>query len=284
VWGLVLLVGVVACGRIGFDPSAGGDSGAGPGDADNGDVDNDGVDNAADNCADVANADQADEDSDTVGDACDGCPPVAGDLPDSDGDGVEDPCDPNPNTPGDRIALFEGFSNGIPAGWGVFGSWTANAGQVAMMNPPLNVLVGLVAPLAVDGASTTSVGFVPGAVTASSENHRGIGVAAPVSNVNQDGITCLVFLQLGNLTRRIGLIANDGQSYVDTNAFNWQAGEPVVVAQSHDGAQYRCAIETTVGDFSFTGQFGTALQEPTASIYTRNIAVEFLWVMHVDSP
>lgn len=97
------------------------------------DLDGDGIPNLLDNCPTVANPDQANEDHDGFGDACDDCPPFPSFGIDSDGDGVGDPCDPHPQTPGDRIALWEPFNHGLPAGWTANGTWTVQGGNLAVM-------------------------------------------------------------------------------------------------------------------------------------------------------
>lgn len=93
------------------------------------DLDKDGVLNAADNCPTIANATQHDEDLDAVGDVCDNCPHVANKpQANADADGVGDVCDPRPVTAGDKISLFLGFDQPLPAGvTTVGGVWMKSA-------------------------------------------------------------------------------------------------------------------------------------------------------------
>lgn len=81
--GLIALIGVAACGRIGFDA-------------------------AGDGVVAVGH----DEDGDGVPDGRDVCPYLADDQADGDGDGVGDLCDPNPAVARDRIALFSTMGTG----------------------------------------------------------------------------------------------------------------------------------------------------------------------------
>jgi hypothetical protein len=88
-WWLAVLGG---CGRVAFDPQAGGDSGVACAAPVGHDEDGDGVDDACDNCPHLPNPDQAD----------------------GDGDGVGDVCDPNPTVARERIVLFDPFTTQRP--------------------------------------------------------------------------------------------------------------------------------------------------------------------------
>src|SRR5205823_5876019 len=94
------------------------------------DADGDGVPDGSDNCPTVANAKQENEDGDAFGDACDLCPPFASNNADADGDGVGDECDPHPQTPGDAIALWEGFADGMPPTWTASTEWSVSGGNL----------------------------------------------------------------------------------------------------------------------------------------------------------
>lgn len=99
-------------------------------DGDN-DIDLDGIKDDVDNCPAATNAFQGNEDNDKFGDACDPCPTVADDNPpDADLDQVADACDPKPSMPGDKIAFFEGFHQGVPQGWDKVGTWTTANDQL----------------------------------------------------------------------------------------------------------------------------------------------------------
>lgn len=108
-----------------------------------GDDDGDGVANATDNCRTKPNSKQENEDGDAEGDACDNCPPFVSDGKDGDSDGVGDLCDPRPAMAGDVMTLFEGFANGLPAGWQATGMWTVSNGDLrsTVNNNDLGTLV-----------------------------------------------------------------------------------------------------------------------------------------------
>jgi Thrombospondin type 3 repeat len=89
---LGLVIGVAACGRVGFDDRSARDAAAASSDSQRlvdaptgHDEDGDGIPDAFDNCPHSANADQAD----------------------TDGDGVGDVCDPEPTIPRQHIAYFD---------------------------------------------------------------------------------------------------------------------------------------------------------------------------------
>lgn len=116
-----------------------------------GDVDGDGLPNDRDFCHRLAGG-AYDEDGDLLGDACDPCP-IAAPPPraDADGDAVDSPCDPDPATAGDTIAVFEGFNEGVPAGWfrsdAAATSWEMRGGEVLGTTLDPSTLGTLTAPL-----------------------------------------------------------------------------------------------------------------------------------------
>lgn len=75
----VVVLGLAACGRVGFGARTDDAPGVSCATPANHDEDRDGIDDACDTCPHVANADQADGDGDTVGDVCDPNPTVARD-------------------------------------------------------------------------------------------------------------------------------------------------------------------------------------------------------------
>jgi hypothetical protein len=87
----ILVLGLVGCGRIGFDLGG------------NGGGDRDGA-------AGGEGAIDHDEDGDGIADTVDDCPGVADPAQaDGDGDGVGDACDPNPGVARDHIVFFDPF-------------------------------------------------------------------------------------------------------------------------------------------------------------------------------
>lgn len=114
-----------------------------------GDVDNDGLPNDRDFCH-RAPGGAFDEDGDLLGDSCDPCPIARPpDAPDPDGDAVDSPCDPDPSTPGDTIAVFEGFNEGIPASWlrSTGATWEPRGGEVVGTAADPSTLGTLTAPV-----------------------------------------------------------------------------------------------------------------------------------------
>jgi hypothetical protein len=105
-----LLMGLCACGRLGFDPLGG----ATPGDATRDTRSDTPSDTSSDTSMSACTAIGHDEDGDGVDDACDRCPHVADPAqPDTDGDGVGDACDPSASTT-ERIVFFDPFTSASP--------------------------------------------------------------------------------------------------------------------------------------------------------------------------
>ena len=102
--------------------------------AGDGDIDGDGLANNRDFCNQQPGG-AFDEDLDGLGDDCDRCPiarPPA--MPETDGDEVDSPCDPDQTSAGERISVFEGFNDGLPASWRKEGTWEVRGGE-ALFTP-----------------------------------------------------------------------------------------------------------------------------------------------------
>ena len=123
------------------------------------DFDNDGVLNGADNCPNLANPTQHDEDGDAIGDTCDNCPHVSNvNQANADSDGVGDVCDPRPTTAGDKIALFLGFDQALPAGVTTVGAWTRGTDVMTLTTNSANNTSSLLVDGVRDGATVEASG------------------------------------------------------------------------------------------------------------------------------
>ncbi|MFT3697122.1 MAG: hypothetical protein QM831_28525 [Kofleriaceae bacterium] len=106
----------------------------------NDDPDGDGIPNSKDHCPNAPGG-LYDEDGDGIGDDCDKCPiakPPA--VPDRDGDDVDSPCDPDPDTAGDKILLFDGFSDPndvLDPAWmpDIASQWEVQGGELVVSLP-----------------------------------------------------------------------------------------------------------------------------------------------------
>jgi hypothetical protein len=100
----------------------------------NADRDGDGLLDGVDFCIHKVGG-KYDEDGDGMGDECDPCPIAPPrSTPDPDGDLVESPCDPDPSEPGDEILFFDGFGDGLAAGWTptTAAAWSGGDGEIAV--------------------------------------------------------------------------------------------------------------------------------------------------------
>lgn len=242
------------------------------------DRDGDGVRDALDNCADVANASQADEDRDLRGDACDLCPPFADPTqPDKDGDGVGDLCDPYPTVAGDRIALFEGFAGGIPAGWSRVGTWTAADGAVLAQAGVAGQAV-LVAPHSgtVHQSVVTAV-----EITGFNLFEAAAGVIDRASAAGVAGIGCGGFWAGGQ-----GLLALfDGKSFEPLDVLPLSFGASVGLWLFRDGSYYECEGQPMTGQPAYVeGGLLTPGAGPLVGLATFGASATFPWIMVVSSP
>lgn len=241
----IAIAGAVACGRVGFAPRSGDDTGPAPdaGGTDE-DADADGRVDSADNCPGTPNPEQADEDADGVGDACDVCPPLPDPLQlDTDGDGVGDACDPAPMTGGESWVAFEPF-NGTPSGWTLPSGWRVADGY--LLSPPdVTASEG-----ALSGVVATDVHVLTRMTIAAvnpnppgNQLYRSGGALVAANGTNE--YRCLI-------RDEVATAANGGLS----TFFMALTVEPiggvvldatVDLAFTHQGAQLRCRGETTDG-------------------------------------
>jgi len=245
------------------------------------DVDGDGIPNASDNCPTKANPTQANEDGDALGDACDPCPPYANNT-DSDGDGVGDLCDPNPSTAGDQLALFEGFSDGIPASWVNMGGWTASGGNAVILSAD-GAIAYLGAPTpAATAHGTATAAFVPDQLFGTSG--KAFGVTNPAeSATGAAGLVCEL-LNGGSPNAGIGNLATG--SPVAQMALTWAVGDVVTTSFTRQGTSFSCGISdaTTSGSVTVPYTMTVSVTQPIIAVRSHSISGHVRWLMYVTSP
>ena len=251
------------------------------------DSDGDGVDNALDNCPTIANADQANEDGDKFGDACDPCPIEANDTPsDPDGDGVADSCDPHPATAGDRIAVFEGFANGVPSTWDVVGTTTAATGTISLTT------------VANNHTSVTAPGtFANGTLSAGIQVDMQVGtldsattLTMPYDPASDNGIFCEVYAPMATSANGRYLDLYSSLDMPPPNGdlgeanFGWQLATSYRVSLTRQGNKYTCAGLDGMNNHSTTASSTPtpATAHAAIAVYGANATVK--WMMVVTSP
>jgi len=245
------------------------------------DVDGDGVPNASDNCPTKANPTQADEDSDTLGDACDPCPPYA-DNTDGDGDGVGDLCDPNPATAGDQIALFEGFSDGIPPSWVNMGGWTASNGNAVIVSSDGAIAYLGPATPAATANGTATMAFVPDQLFGT--GGKAFGIANPAeSATGTAGLVCELLNSSGP-NSGIGNLAT--ASPVATMPLTWAEGDVMRASFTRQDTMFSCAIADTTTPASATIPYTmtVSVTQPIVAVRSHSISGHVRWLMYVTSP
>ncbi len=255
-------------------------------DAPPGDRDGDGVPDSVDNCPDKANPDQHDEDGDGLGDVCDPCPPSSTNT-DSDHDGVGDDCDPNPQTPGDAIAVFEGFQNGVPTSWGKTGTWTA-AGDDVTVSVASGASATLYRPIATAHESV-AIGAQVGSTVGTS--YRGVAVVDEYGPATGFGVQCAALLTastdaMPNITCS-DLFELLSQTGLGRTPFTWATGDQLVVAETRATTNFACDVydltASTSGNASGTEATMGALM-PQAGVRVFGASAKIHWFMIVTSP
>ncbi len=245
------------------------------------DVDGDGIPNASDNCPTTPNPTQANEDGDALGDACDPCPPYT-DNTDGDGDGVGDLCDPNPTTAGDHLALFEGFSDGIPASWVNMGGWTASGGDAVIVSADGAIAyLGPPSPAAT-ARGTATAAFVPDQLFGTSG--KAFGVTNPAeSATGTTGLVCEL-LNGGSANAGIGNLATSMP--VAQMALAWVAGNEVKASFSRQDTTFSCTISDLTTSASATNPYTmtVSVTQPIIAVRSHSISGHVHWLMYVTSP
>lgn len=242
------------------------------------DRDHDGVLDGDDDCPDVANPDQHDEDADALGDACDPCPPSSNNT-DGDGDGIGDDCDPDPSTAGGRIALFEGFGQGVPASWTTQGTWGAAADDALVVTPS-----GTVADATFPAFGTTE--YVIAGFTVASTTGTGYRSAGVEDNVGTSyAIACAAMLTGAADTTPNDTLADlfrwPAGTALDRAGWGWAVGDQLYVAGGRAGTGYDCYGYdfATMAEGYANGSDATTSTNPRAGIRAVGAAVRFHWVM-----
>lgn len=250
------------------------------------DRDGDGVMDSQDNCPDDFNPDQGDEDTDTLGDPCDPCP-VDSNNTDTDSDGVGDMCDPRPSLSGEQFALFEGFHNGMPAGWMVNGSWTASADSV-MAAPGVNGFADVYIP----SFSTRETVSVGGTMTnALGTDYRTFGVqdnADPATGGFAIVGAMLITAASDAVpnTAMVDLFKNPSQAALKRTAYDWALGDDLRLwLTRRDNAYVLLGEDITAGTSKVVmGSDGTVTANPYLGFHVYSASARFQWLMVVTSP
>ena len=253
------------------------------------DSDGDGKMDADDNCRDVPNADQGNEDGDAFGDVCDPCP-IDSNNTDGDSDGVGDACDPHPGMGGDQIVAFDGFHNGVPAGWQAIGMATAMGDDLQLTTVAGNHTA-IVPPIAsiTNGTVTTfmTVDSEPADNSCGGPCDAASTVSMPYDPSADQGIFCELYTPVAGNTNNRGLSLWDSQPQVERGGkqFNWKSATGYKLVLTRQGNGYSCtAAENGQNPQTVNGQSGSnpAQLKPSIAIYGSNVHVAYMLV--VKSP
>ncbi len=246
------------------------------------DRDGDGIPDTSDNCPDVANPDQGDEDGDKIGDACDPCP-ISSATADSDGDGVPDACDPNPTVAGDSLSMFEGFHNGLPAGWQILGTVSAagddlqieaaateDGGLMPAITPPANGMIAM--HVIVDQMHGT--------------HDSGIGATINFDPTAIQGVTCELYAPLATTPAMnyVSLYDYTTQTELAHGSLTWQTGVEYTLSFVKRGTGYTCTVTPPTGaPLVSGGTSSSAPATPHAMIESFSSKTRVAWMMVVAS-
>lgn len=242
------------------------------------DFDNDGVLNGVDNCQTVSNANQNNEDGDALGDVCDPCP-VSTNNADGDNDGVGNDCDPRPTIAGDNIVLFEGFKQGLPAGWDMSGNWTAQTATGEVTGSAASgASAGLMTTITIQSQDTVSASLTP-LTLAGNVNSTGI-VTNRMPNATQ--IVCTLFRVQG----MEGLSVYDAADLAGATSvtYDMTLNQTYVLRLRRESPMYTCT-----GTRAATSAMVTRTHAPVQNPFTLGLSMygasaRYQWLMVVRNP
>jgi hypothetical protein len=249
------------------------------------DRDGDGVPDSMDNCPDTPNPDQGNEDGDKFGDVCDPCPIDANDNPvDEDGDGVADPCDPNPTTPGDAIALFEGFHEGLPTSWTTNGATVTPSGDDIAITVPVDTRGYVAPPLTAPAHGYAAIGVTVEASAGSGNTDVGIGM--PYDGVKDKGVVCELFASDATVPTSAELLLYDHviQGQLASDALAWTPSTFYGVALQPSSAGYNCTAVPEGSPGATATSPSTDASGSMVIIRAFAITANVSWLLVVSSP
>jgi hypothetical protein len=244
------------------------------------DSDLDGIDDSLDNCPSVGNPQQWDEDTDGLGDDCDRCPAFADAAdPDADGDGVGDRCDPHAGTSGEQIFLFEGFHEGIPATWRLFGSFSSDADDalgtaVAGGHSTLRIPVSPVGEEMIASSATL--------IDKVGNGMRSVGVVLRHQQNSDMAIECRVFQPPASPFTRYGIYDTSTSTVVADDSHGFAIGETYAMIETRSGTDYNCRV--TNADAELVGSAPLTASSPEVGLRIESATARFHWVLVVTTP
>lgn len=244
------------------------------------DLDGDGLPNEMDFCNAGAGG-AYDEDRDLIGDDCDRCPIAAPpSSPDPDGDDVDSPCDPDRSEPGDKIVVFEGFRDGIPAAWAKTGTWEQRGGDAVAMGGATDVSLTTSLPM-VTTKLAVHVQYRIDAVDAAAQTSY-VGLVARDTRPASNAIMRCGSQRNQAVGDSLALEGDRGSmSAPVTNAFNTASLYSVAARQT--GTQVQCAMIADEAQVAAeTATSGEALTQ--AGVFVRGATARFAYVLVVQRP
>ncbi|MGE0872599.1 MAG: hypothetical protein AB7P03_28855 [Kofleriaceae bacterium] len=246
------------------------------------DTDLDGLADSSDNCVAIPNPDQFNEDGDSFGDLCDPCPPIADDQPlDSDSDGVADACDPRPLVSGDRISLFEGFHEGVPAAWYRVGTWNAGNDAVTIDLSGANDFAYLTLPTPSGEGETVSASITVDALAANTATDASVGLVEMFKHTTGEGVYCHLTRWTSSTPIAVTQLKSAG-AVKDTSPYELTPGETYRLRYRRDSTTYSC--DGARGIASASAQLTSTLTNATPEVGLRisNAKATFAWLLIVS--